>query len=272
MLDDGASPEWIASFKKAAESYRDKSVELRAEGNLYTVELLPDESEFLDWDKPLSEQSEKVKVKVAPYLTAIKGSIDGDRIYSVFLASSNTAQEASQKLAYLGIPGIRYLDGGSRGAGDGTRNYVIFDENLVRILEENGQPVANETFSLRVTPAQDAEYMAAVEAGDMVKAQRMVDEAAKAAGYGVKAYAGHRSGITTYDPSQKTPFFSKSKAVAESYVDEYSSESDGAEGRGEMDVYNVYLKLGKSLVVAVSYKHLLSHETLRNISYSFFCL
>jgi hypothetical protein len=33
-----------------------------------------------------------------------------------------------------------------------------------------------------VTPAQDAEYMAAVEAGDMAKAQRMVDEAAKAAG------------------------------------------------------------------------------------------
>lgn len=108
--------------------------------------------------------------------------------------------------------------------------------------------IPQETFSVRVTPAQDAEYLAAVEAGDMEKAQAMVDAAAKAAGYGVKAYAGHRSGITTYDPSQKTPFFSKSKEVAESYVDEYSSESDGAEGRGEMDVYNVYLKLGNSLV------------------------
>ena len=45
----------------------------------------------------------------------------------------------------------------------------------------DGKPVAQETFSLRVTPAQDAEYMAAVEAGDMEKAQRMVDEAAKKA-------------------------------------------------------------------------------------------
>ena len=36
-------------------------------GNLYTVELLPDEDEFLDWDKPLSEQSEKVKAAIQPF-------------------------------------------------------------------------------------------------------------------------------------------------------------------------------------------------------------
>ena len=35
----------------------------------------------------------------------------------------------------------------------------------------------------RVTPQQDAAYLAAVEAGDMATAQRMVDEAVKAAGY-----------------------------------------------------------------------------------------
>ena len=34
-------------------------------GNLYTVELLPDADEFLDWDRPLSEQSEKVKAAIA---------------------------------------------------------------------------------------------------------------------------------------------------------------------------------------------------------------
>jgi hypothetical protein len=38
--------------------------------------------------------------------------------------------------------------------------------------------------------ARDAEYMAAVEAGDMETAQRMVDEAAKAAGYGRKLFHG----------------------------------------------------------------------------------
>jgi hypothetical protein len=40
---------------------------------------------------------------------------------------------ASQALGKLGIPGIRYLDQGSRGAGDGTRNFVIFDDKLIDI-------------------------------------------------------------------------------------------------------------------------------------------
>jgi hypothetical protein len=41
--------------------------------------------------------------------------------------------------------------------------------------------VAN--YSIGVTPQQDADYLAAVERGDMETAQRMVDEAARAAGY-----------------------------------------------------------------------------------------
>jgi hypothetical protein len=44
---------------------------------------------------------------------------------------------ASRKLAELGIPGIRYLDAGSRGKdGTGTRNFVVFpgEEKKVKIL------------------------------------------------------------------------------------------------------------------------------------------
>jgi hypothetical protein len=33
-------------------------------GNLYTVELLPDANDLLDWDQPLAEQSEKVKAAI----------------------------------------------------------------------------------------------------------------------------------------------------------------------------------------------------------------
>lgn len=38
---------------------------------------------------------------------------------------------------------IRYLDGGSRGAGQGTSNFVVFpgNEGLLQILERNGQPI-----------------------------------------------------------------------------------------------------------------------------------
>jgi len=49
--------------------------------------------------------------------------------------------KASEDLRAFGIPGIRYLDGGSRSAGQGSSNYVVFpgNENMLRILERNGQ-------------------------------------------------------------------------------------------------------------------------------------
>ncbi len=46
--------------------------------------------------------------------------------------------EASQMLREAGIPGIKYLDQGSRGAGEGTRNYVVFDPKLIDIVKKYG--------------------------------------------------------------------------------------------------------------------------------------
>lgn len=40
---------------------------------------------------------------------------------------------SAERLKQSGIPGVRYLDAGSRGHGDGSRNYVVFDHNLVDI-------------------------------------------------------------------------------------------------------------------------------------------
>lgn len=37
-----------------------------------------------------------------------------------------------------GIPGIRYLDHGSRGAGEGSHNYVVFDDATIDILRKYG--------------------------------------------------------------------------------------------------------------------------------------
>ncbi len=48
---------------------------------------------------------------------------------------------ASNALRQVGVPGIRYLDGGSRAAGQGTANYVVFDDALTEILKRNGEPV-----------------------------------------------------------------------------------------------------------------------------------
>jgi hypothetical protein len=46
--------------------------------------------------------------------------------------------EASDYLLSKGVPGIKYLDQGSRASGDGSRNYVAFDDKLVDILKRYG--------------------------------------------------------------------------------------------------------------------------------------
>lgn len=61
-------------------------------------------------------------------------------------------------------------------------------------LSDNGETRSQSTAAL------DAEYLAAVEAGDMETAQRMVDEAAKEAGYGIgPVYHGTNSEFNTFD-------------------------------------------------------------------------
>jgi hypothetical protein len=45
---------------------------------------------------------------------------------------------AAQALRDAGVPGIRYLDAGSRGAGSGTYNHVVFDANTIEILRKYG--------------------------------------------------------------------------------------------------------------------------------------
>jgi hypothetical protein len=47
--------------------------------------------------------------------------------------------DVSEQLRKLGIPGIKYLDQGSRGAGEGTRNFVVFpgEEKKVKILKRD---------------------------------------------------------------------------------------------------------------------------------------
>jgi hypothetical protein len=69
-------------------------------------------------------------------------NITGQKLNQL-LRSSSTPAESARVLKQAGIPGIRYLDQGSRGAGAGTSNFVVFpgNENMLRILERNNQPL-----------------------------------------------------------------------------------------------------------------------------------
>lgn len=135
-------------------------------GRMYEVQIHADPEDFLDWDKPLSQQSEKVRngfgatiVKnPAPAFADERWVVQrGDQVLNAF--PTRKAAEAapmsqllpkgewqksiggprvSKELADAGIPGIKYLDQGSRSSGDGTRNYVVFDDKLISIVKKYG--------------------------------------------------------------------------------------------------------------------------------------
>jgi hypothetical protein len=50
----------------------------------------------------------------------------------------------SARLNELGVKGIRYKDAMSRGADDGTSNFVVFDPAQVKILEQNSKPMTRK--------------------------------------------------------------------------------------------------------------------------------
>lgn len=135
-----------------------------ASGALYKVDL-PDDwlPKMLDWDKPLSQQPEAVReiVSDTAKTRAAQDAVKGSRTLQLSDIKRDTQgnpvadQTGGQALSYLmakrydgdpaaiaeqlrqaGIPGIRYLDGGSRGAGQGTSNYVVFPgmEQYLKIL------------------------------------------------------------------------------------------------------------------------------------------
>lgn len=149
-------------------------------GHLYEVSIDAEPEQFLDYDKSLDEQSEFVRAAVnkalggavdkveirqveagwqvfvngeaasVPYgrkqdaEARVKAGVrtnaaDGVAVNRVFDIAKDPATVA--KLRAAGIKGIRYLDQSSRGAGDGSRNLVVFDDSIVEIVGRDGKPV-----------------------------------------------------------------------------------------------------------------------------------
>jgi hypothetical protein len=156
-------------------------------GNLYKTDI-PDAhiDKMLDWDKPLSEQSQHVQdalgviqrdhvgedalfekarqLGVAPtslpeYAKLEKrmdaarkfSDMTGEQFYRYMGGTGDALQESraafSDTLNQAGIPGIKYLDGSSRAGGEGTRNFVMFNPDDIRILERNGVATGQQPFA-----------------------------------------------------------------------------------------------------------------------------
>lgn len=111
---------------------------------------LPNESELLYWDGDFSVQPSRVKSAINK-LSAQHGiPVGGIEDYYHHRSESGTAghfytslgnklgsdKSASKAFDRLGIPGLRYLDAGSRGksAGSRTFNYVIWNAERMNVI------------------------------------------------------------------------------------------------------------------------------------------
>jgi len=144
-----------------------------SQGRMYEVRINADPEQFLDWDKPLAQQPEGVRgaleTALKPLGQPTRGkdgrwrfypdssgfdTIDQARAVSDVLRNSKIGDNLrglpdgyETALRDAGIPGIKYLDQMSRTAGEGSRNYVVFDDKLIEILRKYGllPPVAAGT-------------------------------------------------------------------------------------------------------------------------------
>lgn len=134
-------------------------------GRMYEVNINARPDQFLDWDKPLSNQSPQVqsilenlgyknqKKELLEFDDALLNALQdkgpmtlpkqppnpmGSDIYRLLHMADRNPANNSARLNEAGIPGIRYLDQGSRGQGNGTFNYVVFNDALIDILKKYG--------------------------------------------------------------------------------------------------------------------------------------
>jgi hypothetical protein len=139
----------LAAFDKMIEA----GIETKT-GKMYKVGLSPKPDELLDYDLPLADQP-KIVEKLQS-VTEIKtmderGSdylnLTGNELLRLLEDSKAVSKDISdqvvaEQLSEAGIPGIKYRAAGSRGAGTADeaaeRNYVIFDDKAVKILEKYG--------------------------------------------------------------------------------------------------------------------------------------
>lgn len=137
-----ASKEELPAVREALANA--ESVFKKHKGSLYKVDL-PDAKieQMLDWDKPMHQQSKAVQQAFIKQYgkdewNLVKGDT-GREWYQSLEEVEGDNIAASEYLRSIGIPGIKFFDQGSRAAGQGTRNFVVFpgEEQSLNILSRD---------------------------------------------------------------------------------------------------------------------------------------
>ena len=122
--------------QKAADRYNEIS------NNLEELQWTKGGLDSPEWNK-LFEEAKDIKAKYGLHRSGEELYREAYKIAEK-AGAVNPSQAAAESLKAQGIPGIRYLDEGSRNKGKGTSNFVVFDPSTVKILEENAKPVSRK--------------------------------------------------------------------------------------------------------------------------------
>ena len=152
---DSGNPRIIAGAQQEIDKLQSvKSVAVsNSPGSMYEININADPADFLDYDASLSNQTGKAAEYISNYemltgqpilpLLPQKTNTGKDLMLEIGgkklqAGAKNPSAEISDYLRAEGIPGIKYLDAGSRGTSDATRNFVVFDEKLISIVKKYG--------------------------------------------------------------------------------------------------------------------------------------
>lgn len=132
---------------------RDIASKWDAPGALYKVDLGADPETMLSWDQSLSEQPQVLKslmpllqkYGIEDYLDGKYPMLGGDVYHLLRFRSDARDSAMADLLTGAGVPGIRYLDQGSRVGGGDTQNYVVMDPDLLEIMKRYNVGGAVET-------------------------------------------------------------------------------------------------------------------------------
>ncbi|MEY3252267.1 MAG: hypothetical protein RL227_1240, partial [Pseudomonadota bacterium] len=213
-------------------------------GQTYEVDI-PEDSEMLLWDRPLSEQPANVQKALAPFLAryeqdqrrtmsafsaadvereiaANRKTITGQGLYEQAGYMEGGDQRASEYLRSLGIRGIKYLDGTSRNAGTGTFNYVIFDGADAKIAgalfsRRTSQDILNPGGTpSRAEQSRDIQQRIRTTVQDML------------GGAGAKVSLWGKTLGTQYAKAQQSPEFKRVFDQVQQYLEDTSTMANEA--------------------------------------------
>ncbi len=164
----------------------------------------------------------------------IKETAKGNYVYSY--SAEKIADLDTKKLSELGIRPVN--NAGNTAQSSLNSGYMIAetekDDNI-----KSGQ-TKKSSFSLA---EMDDAYLNAVEAGDHGKAQELVDQAARAAGYTMKVYHGTPTGGFTQ--FRDWSYFTENREYADRYQNASASSIRGRYKTTKQQTYELYMNPGR---------------------------